>query len=146
MSIYTVYTVGVYILFPSAEARYIDEVVLDETERAKIKKIVVIENKWSGNRRILEHASICRLPRLQIRSRDTLYWRFQEKSREHLATIEAIYYAVKDVIPAKEDAADESCSNVGHLDDLMLLFAYNHERVRQKVAMGKAMPKIWTGS
>jgi len=114
---------GVYLLYPSESATF-----LDQMDLAAVSKIVVIESRWRGNTPIYDHPQLRALPRCKIRNRDTLYWRFQEKSREHLATIEAIYYGVLDCWRARNRGKPYR----GQFDDLLLLFAQNHRKIKSR--------------
>eukprot|EP01084_Bolivina_argentea_P190809 327784_1 len=113
---------GIYLLYPSKEAIFLDEISV--FERLKINKIIVIESKWdtrrwSGNKQIYKHKNLINLPHCKMRNRQTVYWRFQDKSKEYLATIEAIYYSIIDC-----------CRNYnGQYDDLLMLFANCHKKI-----------------
>lgn len=114
---------GVYLLYPSESATFLDEMDLSD-----VRKIVVIESRWRGNTPIYEHKELKALPHCKIRNRETLYWRFQEKSKEYLATIEAIYYGVVDCWRAKNKGKEYE----GQFDDLLLLYAQNHAKIKGK--------------
>eukprot|EP01083_Nonionella_stella_P137849 419441_1 len=112
---------GVYLLYPSEKATFIDEMDL-----SNVNKIVVIESRWKGNTPIYKHKELLNLPHCKIRNRQTLYWRYQEKSLEHLATIEAIYYGVIDCWNAQNKGKTYN----GQYDDLLMLFAHHHQKIR----------------
>ncbi len=83
------------------------------------------------------------MPHVKIRNRETKYWRFQEKSKEYLATIEAIYYCVVDCFRSKGKGKGEYN---GEFDDLLMLFAHDHARVKNAVEKSggkKRLPKVW---
>ncbi|ETO30139.1 hypothetical protein RFI_06982 [Reticulomyxa filosa] len=125
-----------YFLYPSPKATY-----LDEMDLSHVKKIIVIESRWSGNKTIYEHPSFEDLPHVKIRNRQTLYWRYQEHSREYLSTIEAIYYSVVDCFQSQ---AEQRSKYDGSLDDLLLLFAYNYQRIRKELQnQNKRLPRVW---
>eukprot|EP01084_Bolivina_argentea_P211762 360138_1 len=113
---------GVFLLYPSEKATF-----LDEMDLSSVRKIIVIESRWRGNKPIYDHTQLTNLPHCKIRNRETLYWRYQEHSSEYLATIEAVYYGVVDCHIAKYKSYN------GQYDDLLLLFAHNHRKIRNDI-------------
>ena len=126
---------GVYLLYPSEKAVFLDEV----DDLKKIKKIVVIESRWRGNTPIYQHEELRNLPHCKIRNRETLYWRYQEKSKEYLATSEAIYYGVVDCWKAQNKNKEYD----GRYDDLLLLFAHEHAKICNRDG-NKKKKSFWT--
>ena len=66
------------------------------------------------------------LQRIELKSRETKFWRHQkDKPRTYLATIEAIYYFMRDyheyVTPTEYD---------GEYDDLLFLFCFTYNKIR----------------
>eukprot|EP01084_Bolivina_argentea_P190808 327783_1 len=122
---------GIYLLYPSEKSVFLDEI--DISEKSKIKKIIVIESRWRGNKQIYEHKQLINLPHCKIRNRQTLYWRYQEKSKEYLATIEAMYYAIVDC-----------CGKYnGQFDDLLMLFAHDHQKIRNVKQSKNTTKSFW---
>merc|ERR1712080_94595 len=66
-------------------------------ESFKYEKVVFIDSTWNQCNKILNDPKIQCLPCVIIDSRNTMFWRYQTgKSKEHLATIEAVYYFLVD--------------------------------------------------
>ena len=126
---------GVYLLYPSEKSTF-----LDEMDLSKVEKIVVIESRWRGNTPIYQHKQLRDLPHCKIRNRETLYWRYQEKSLEYLATIEAIYYGIIDCFNAKQKDKQYD----GEYDDLLMLFAHNHKKIQRQSNNDDKKHRFWT--
>lgn len=74
------------------------------------------------------------LPRVELRTRKTCFWRHQKgKPESYLATIEAIYYFLKDY---HEQCLAQEYS--GEYDNLLFFYAYLHSLVNSaKTAAGR---------
>ena len=60
-------------------------------------RVVFVDSTWNQTARILNHPRITNLKKVKIDDRETIFWRYQTgKSKQHLATIEAIYYFLVD--------------------------------------------------
>ena len=152
---------NVYLLYPSENSVYLDELSIEEI--SQISKLIVIESKWHGNGMIYNDKRLKNVKHCKIRNHETLYWRYQEYGNEYLSTIEAIYYSIVDVWINKYKCkninkntnknTDDECYQ-GQFDDLLLLFAHNHSRIRKEIAKSmdinrrngnnvKQLPKLW---
>merc|ERR1712098_672040 len=98
------------LLYPSDDAKFLDEI----EDLSAVKRCVVIESKWMNARQILKRDDIRSLPKVRIRNRESMYWRYQENTRYALATIEAIYWFVREYAEAQNGKYD------GEVDDLLL--------------------------
>jgi len=127
---------GTWLLFPGENAMYIEDMSKEQFEQ--VKRIVVIETTWKGNNHLLNDKKVTSLPCIQIRNRETVYWRYQEKSRNFLSTIEAIYWFYVEYLNKLKGSYN------GELDDLLLLFALNFNRVMTEVKTnGQKIPTHW---
>ena len=84
---------GVYLLFPSDDSVPITAV----TE--PIKKLVVLDCKWSKTSVVRLNPGIASLPKVHLANPPdkSLFWRWHNSGRGMLSTIEAIYYAAWEV-------------------------------------------------
>jgi DTW domain-containing protein YfiP len=75
------------------------------------------------------------LQQITIAPRKTQFWRFQQKSENHLATIEAIYYTYREYAEAYEGPTYH-----GQYDNLMFYyrFFYNMIQDRYRKDQGRA--------
>ena len=102
-----------------------------------IKRLVVIDGTWRQARAMLSDSStqipaIKQLPRVKISSRKSVFWRFQNKNDEHLATIEAIYYFYRDFhgLLVREGASAQGEGRGDEYDNLLFFFKLFYERIQ----------------
>ncbi|GJJ78825.1 hypothetical protein EMPS_11184 [Entomortierella parvispora] len=80
------------LLFPSPEAKQLSEI-----DPSSFDKLVVIDGTWEqANKMSKSDSPLLRMKRVTIAPHETLFWRHQRKDRDHLATIEAIYYFLRE--------------------------------------------------
>ncbi|KAF9432844.1 DTW domain-containing protein 1 [Entomortierella beljakovae] len=70
---------------------------LSEIDPASFDKLVVIDGTWDQVKKMTtSDGPISKMRRVAIASHETLFWRHQRKADDHLATIEAIYYLLRE--------------------------------------------------
>ncbi|KAG0277208.1 DTW domain-containing protein 1 [Linnemannia exigua] len=80
------------LLFPSPGAKQLSEI-----DPASFDKLVVIDGTWEqANKMSRSDSPLLRMKRVTIAPHETLFWRHQKKASDHLATIEAIYYFLRE--------------------------------------------------
>ncbi|KAG0368139.1 DTW domain-containing protein [Gamsiella multidivaricata] len=80
------------LLFPSPGAKQLSEI-----DPSSFDKLVVIDGTWEQASKMAKSDSpLLRMKRVTIAPHETLFWRHQRKSDDHLATIEAIYYFLRE--------------------------------------------------
>ncbi|KAF9271960.1 DTW domain-containing protein 1 [Mortierella alpina] len=80
------------LLFPCPEAKQLSEI-----DPASFDKLVVIDGTWEqANKMAKSDSPLLRMKRVTIAPHETLFWRHQRKASDHLATIEAIYYFLRE--------------------------------------------------
>ncbi|KAF9918131.1 DTW domain-containing protein 1 [Lobosporangium transversale] len=80
------------LLFPSPDAKRLSEI-----DPASFDKLVVIDGTWDqANKMSKSNSPLLRMKRVTIAPHETLFWRHQRKADDHLATIEAIYYFLRE--------------------------------------------------
>uniref|UniRef100_A0A0M3KH20 tRNA-uridine aminocarboxypropyltransferase 1 n=1 Tax=Anisakis simplex TaxID=6269 RepID=A0A0M3KH20_ANISI len=144
------------LVYPSKNAISIEDFIL---KNGPIDRFVFLDATWFqvGGLRILPE--IQNLPSVTLRSYKTQYWRPQKgHSDEHLATIEAVYYAIREVLEVNynrnknnNSCADHNDNNVqqsynGQIDDLLYWFYYFHSKVPQEVFEKNLNGRIVTSS
>ncbi|CAG0887697.1 unnamed protein product [Cyprideis torosa] len=119
---------SVLLVFPSPEARSIEaEMALRNSQASSrpLKKLVFIDSTWNQTPRIVKDPRLKSLPRVKLEGVRTLFWRYQHgKPRTHLATIEAIYHALRVVRSTKEDAGGDN-----GLGNLLFFFKFMYDKV-----------------
>ena len=102
---------GTWILYPHASARSVEE--LSEKERGEVRRLVAIDCTWHQTKAMLESLSENKKDALTDPSLRffklgkeylTTYWRFQYNGPSCLSSVEAIYYAVKELFPELDGA------------------------------------------
>lgn len=102
---------GTWILYPHASARSVED--LSEKERREVKRLVAIDCTWHQTKAMLESLSEIKKDTLTDPSLRffklgkeylTTYWRFQYNGPSCLSSVEAIYYAVKELFPELDGA------------------------------------------
>ncbi|VDM36564.1 unnamed protein product [Toxocara canis] len=114
------------LVYPCKEAISIREFI---SRNGPIRRFVFLDATWFqvGGLRMLPE--IEELPAVTLRSYRTQYWRPQKGySHEHLATIEAIYYALREAFEASTTQSYE-----GQFDDLLFWFFYFRSKVAEEV-------------
>ncbi|KAF9109005.1 DTW domain-containing protein 1 [Mortierella sp. AM989] len=99
------------LLFPSPGAKRLSEI-----DPSSFDKLVVIDGTWEqASKMAKSNSPLVRMKRVTIAPHDTLFWRHQRKPDDHLATIEAIYYFLREyhetylsAIPESITASDEA--------------------------------------
>ncbi|KAF8941409.1 DTW domain-containing protein [Dissophora ornata] len=80
------------LLFPSPGAKQLSEI-----DPSSFDKLVVIDGTWEqANKMSKSDSPLLRMKRVTIAPHETLFWRHQRKTDDHLATIEAIYYFLRE--------------------------------------------------
>ena len=90
-------------------------------------KIVFIDSTWNQCYGMVQDNRLAGLPRVEISSRNTIFWRYQKgKPKEYLATIEAIYYFLVDFhkIVLKRDYC-------GDYDNMLFLFKFMYDKIHE---------------
>lgn len=105
-----------------------------ESRACPLERVVVIDSTWNQTNKIVTDERLQALPRVELRTRKTCFWRHQKgKPESYLSTIEAIYYFLKDY---HEQCLVQEYS--GEYDNLLFFYAYLHSLVNTaKTAAGR---------
>lgn len=123
------------VLFPSPDAKSLSEIDL-----SCFRKVVFIDSTWQQTFAIRTHPIILSLTKIKLNNHKTLFWRYQNKSPEYLATIEAIYFFFKEYYTVLNKG-----SYTGECDDLLFFYAYQYEFIQKSFKEGKILPsKRWS--
>lgn len=91
------------------------------------ERIIFIDSTWNQVHKINNDERLDGIQRVEIKSRDSLFWRYQRgKPRTYLATIEAIYYFLVDV--------HVTFLNVpynGEYDNLLFFFRFMYDKIHR---------------
>jgi len=122
------------LVFPGPESSSLSELVstvrLCDQEVEEVFpyiRVVFIDSTWNQCYSITEDQRMKNLKKVIIKSRNTMFWRYQAgKPREYLATIEAIYYFCVDfhkLVLQREYN--------GEYDNLLFFFKFMYKKIHQ---------------
>lgn len=118
----------------SPESGTPDEAKGQESRASPLQRVVFIDSTWNQTNKISTDERLQDLLRVELKMRKTCFWRRQKgKPDTYLATIEAIYYFLKDF--------HEQCLTLdynGEYDNLLFFYSYLHSVVNKaKTSAGK---------
>ncbi|XP_035508490.1 tRNA-uridine aminocarboxypropyltransferase 1 [Morone saxatilis] len=105
-----------------------------ESKVYPLERVVFIDSTWNQTNKISTDERLQDLLRVELKMRKTCFWRRQKgKPDTYLATIEAIYYFLKDL---HEQCLAQKYN--GEYDNLLFFYSYLHSVVNQaKTSAGK---------
>ncbi|KAF9993065.1 DTW domain-containing protein 1 [Entomortierella chlamydospora] len=105
------------LLFPSPGAK-----TLSEIDPSSFDKLVVIDGTWEqANKMSKSDSPLVRMKRVTIAPHETLFWRHQRKTDDHLATIEAIYYFLREYHETYLSAIPDPVLQVANDEEVSIL-------------------------
>lgn len=116
------------LLFPDPEAVPITE--MSKEDLSKIKTTVLIDSTWNQTKRFMREDHFKKMKKAVINTEKTLFWRYQKLSDKNLATIEALYFFIRDYMNVMEGEYD------GRFDDLLYYFSFNYAIVQNEYKQG----------
>lgn len=143
------------VLYPAPDAVLIDDV---REELHKYTDVVFVDSTWQQSKRIARDDRVTRYRKVRIHQHVSLFWRFQNNDPSYLATVEAIYYCLREVqgnlnkqralqaaaAAAAAETVDDTTASTsllarapdsfygGEVDDL--LFYYVHQYIKIQMA------------
>ncbi|KAJ8398265.1 hypothetical protein AAFF_G00428350 [Aldrovandia affinis] len=99
-----------------------------------LQRVVFIDSTWNQTNKIITDERLQALLQVELKTRKTCFWRHQKGSPEtYLATIEAIYYFLKDY-----HVQCLSQEYQGEYDNLLFFYSYLHQLINKaKHSAGK---------
>lgn len=119
------------VLYPSPQSVCLDEI----EDLHKFKNVVFVDSTWQQSKAISRDERVTSFKHVKIPQRTSLFWRFQNNDPSYLATVEAIYYFLREYIvqTAKQAGKSEPLYN-GEVDDLLLYYINQYIMVQQNYA------------
>lgn len=108
--------------FPSDTA-----IPIGELDPQSFSAIVFVDSQWNRAGGIMRHEHLQALRCVKIQEYKTAFWRYQSKGPECLATIEAIYYFLRETVAARAGGVYD-----GSVDGLMYLYAFQYELIQKR--------------
>ena len=108
------------VLYPSEHA-----VSLSALDISTVKQVVFIDSTWQQSKAISKDPRVTGFRHVKIEKKESLFWRFQDKDPSYLATVEAIYYFVREVVALRNGGYS------GEVDDLLAYYANQYVTVQK---------------
>jgi len=120
---------GTVLVYPGESATPIWE--MSKEALSSIKSAVFIDSTWRQTFAMLNSGSLDKLPMVKLVSHKTLFWRYQDKGKESLATIEAVYHFLVDYHNAMHQQGLFEPYQ-GTYDDLLWLYTFNYQLIQKE--------------
>ncbi|KAG5849006.1 tRNA-uridine aminocarboxypropyltransferase 1 [Anguilla rostrata] len=106
----------------------------DQQSTCPLQRVVFIDSTWNQTNKIITDERLQALLQVELKTRKTCFWRHQKGSPDtYLATIEAIYYFLKDY-----HVQCLSQQYQGEYDNLLFFYSYLHQLINKaKHSAGK---------
>ncbi|XP_037083256.1 tRNA-uridine aminocarboxypropyltransferase 1-like [Pollicipes pollicipes] len=113
------------LVFPSESAGSVaDACAAFAAARRPIRRALFLDCTWNQCRRLTSDERLRGLRAVHLRAHHTRFWRYQRgKPRTHLATVEAVYYFLRELLESQQGAYD------GEVDDLLFFFDFFYRTV-----------------
>ncbi|CAG8464671.1 15595_t:CDS:2 [Acaulospora morrowiae] len=104
----------ILLLFPGPDSK-----TLQEIPRSSFDKLLIVDGTWRQASSMAKYnPELIKFRKVTIKPQKTLFWRYQREDESHLATVEALYYFLKEYyetyeIP-KEIASKEGALSYGY--------------------------------
>lgn len=85
------------VLYPSASSVEIEEV----TDIENIQAFVFVDSTWQQSKCIAADERVTKFRHVKLSGVVSLFWRYQDKDPYHLATVEAIYHSLRNLVVAR---------------------------------------------
>ncbi|CAG8483869.1 7281_t:CDS:2 [Scutellospora calospora] len=120
----------VLLLYPSPDSK-----TLQEIPRSSFDKLLIVDGTWrQASNMAKTNPELKNIRKVTIKPQKTLFWRYQNKDENHLSTIEALYYFLKEYneiyeIPEETINSDNNEYD-GRYDNLLWYFKYFYEFIQ----------------
>ncbi|KAH3825884.1 tRNA-uridine aminocarboxypropyltransferase 1-like [Dreissena polymorpha] len=99
---------------------------LEESPKLPFERVIFIDSTWNQTRAIFNDERLRGIQCVELKSEKTKFWRHQKNNPDtHLATIEAIYYFMREF---HEHFVDTQYS--GQYDNLLFFFNFMYKKIR----------------
>lgn len=121
---------GSFLLFPSPDSKTLAE--LTDEELTSMKNAIFLDSTWRQTKCMIQTPNLEVLPKIKLANYKTLFWRHQNKSKECLATIEAIYYFCVEYYGELIKRGIETQKYSGEYDDILWYYTFNYQRIQDE--------------
>lgn len=116
------------VLYPSAQSSSLSDIA----NLHQYKQVLFVDSTWQQSKAIARDERVTKFKHVRIPEHVSLFWRFQSKDPSYLATVEAIYFFLKEYISqlAKQSGSAEPYYK-GEVDDLLLYYINQYVLIQQ---------------
>ncbi|KAJ9451272.1 DTW domain-containing protein [Diplonema papillatum] len=120
------------LVYPSPTAKLLPQLA-DEGLLSGVENLVFVDSTWQQSKQICRDPKVTSIGRhVQLADYRTLFWRYQNTGDErYLATIEAIYYLLKDLRIAQGHTYN------GEFDDILYFYVHQYAVIQQTYREGQ---------
>ncbi|ORC92314.1 DTW domain-containing protein [Trypanosoma theileri] len=117
------------VLYPSSQSTELGDI----KDLNSFKNVIFIDSTWQQSKAIARDERVHRFKHVRIKSQTSLFWRFQNNDPSYLATVEAIYYFLREFITHKNQRSGEGPPFYhGEVDDLLFYYINQYIAVQQR--------------
>eukprot|EP00996_Jenningsia_fusiforme_P001685 NODE_2553_length_1170_cov_29.066905_g2334_i0.p1 GENE.NODE_2553_length_1170_cov_29.066905_g2334_i0~~NODE_2553_length_1170_cov_29.066905_g2334_i0.p1 ORF type:complete len:290 (+),score=54.63 NODE_2553_length_1170_cov_29.066905_g2334_i0:149-1018(+) len=116
------------VIYPTDDAALLSEIpnLRDYTD------VVVVEATWQQSRSIASSDALRSMKKVRLANHKSVFWRYQSKADDFLATIEAIYFFYLEYQNALAGLVDSDAAPYsGELDDLLFFYAHMYRTIQE---------------
>ncbi|SCU65630.1 DTW domain containing protein, putative [Trypanosoma equiperdum] len=118
------------LLYPSADSTELES--LENLDSCK--NVVFIDGTWQQSKAMARDERLSKFRHVRIKAQTSLFWRFQNNDPTYLATVEAIYYFLREFISQnnKRRAGCQPPYYNGDVDDILYYYINQYIAVQQR--------------
>jgi DTW domain len=139
-----VFPQGSVLVFPGNHSKTLSE--FSDSDLESINKFIFIDSTWHQTTSMMKNKNLAALPMLRLENHTTAFWRYQNESKNSLATIEAVYYTYVDYHKEMKNRGLYQDDYQGQYDNLLWYFVFNYNVIQteytQKRHKGKRFKKM----
>ena len=121
---------GTLLVFPGKNSKTFSE--FTDEELNSFKTMVFIDSTWHQTKSMMRNKNLMALPMVKLENHTTAFWRYQDVSKNSLATIEAVYYAYVDFHKEMNKRGIYPNEYQGEYDNLLWHFSFTYKLIQEE--------------
>jgi hypothetical protein len=120
------------VLYPSPKSK----LLTDLGDLTRYTRVLFVDSTWQQSKAISRDPRVESMTHVRIPQRESLFWRFQNNDPSYLATVEAIYYFIREyVTQIRGKSVDPQGDGYrGEVDDLLFYYINQFITIQQSYA------------